>query len=880
MTYPVLYRLAVSPCAALLLTATAIVPGVASDPTRTPPPLPSDPALAQEVLDELTSRVEATAKPAPNVIDPEWAFHPPVRPGIPADPSGWATSPIDAFIAEALRDRGLTPSPEADRRTLIRRLYFDVVGLPPTPEEIGAFVSDPSPAAYDRLVDAVLASPHYGERWTRHWLDIVRFAETNGFETNTPRNNAWPYRDYVIRAFNEDRPYPQFIREQLAGDALGEQAATGFLVAGPWDEVKSPDVELTKNQRDAELHDMVSVTSAAFLGLTAGCAKCHDHKFDPISQRDYYAMRALFAGVMHGERDLPVADEEDRTRKAEAVRAELNGVRNRLVRYIALADTSGSLDDAGLLTDEGPRPTRLRPAVSGMENIDRFPPVEAKFVRLTVLKTTELSPCIDEIELFGPGPDGANLALASTGAVASASSEYASNSIHQIAHLNDGEYGNSRSWIPTEGAMGWATIELPAPRTLERVVWARDRNGAFGDRIATVYRIEVSLDGNAWQTVATSWDRAQRGGELKGLLYDASLLASPEGEELDRLQKQRVALSKKLDELTKRPRVYAGAFEQPGPTHLLSRGDPMQEQEAVTPGGIGRVAPAFALGDATPEQERRIRLADWLTDPANPLADRVMVNRIWQHHFGRGLVDTPSDFGKMGARPTHPQLLDWLATEFAALGRRPKALHRLILLSATYRQSSTPREEALAVDADARLLWRFPPRRLEAEPIRDAILAVSGALDPAMGGPGYSVFEPNDNYVRVYIPKQEFGPAEWRRMVYQTKPRVQQDAVFGVFDCPDGAQSAPRRAASTTPLQALNLLNSPFIIQQSELFAERLHKDAGDSTSAQVRRAFQLALGRDPDEQERAASRWFVEQYGLPAFCRTIYNLNEFVFVE
>ena len=868
------------PIIAALLTAVAIIPSSASDPSRTPLPIPADPALAREVLDELNARVAFVKSPAPAPDDPEWAFHPPVRPLVPADPSGWARSPIDAFIADALRDRGLTPSPEAERRTLIRRVYFDVLGLPPAPEEIEAFVRDPDPAAYDRLVDSILASPHYGERWARHWLDIVRFAETNGFETNTPRNNAWPYRDYVIRAFNEDRPYTQFIREQLAGDALGEPAATGFLVAGPWDEVKSPDVELTKNQRDSELHDMVSVTSAAFLGLTAGCAKCHDHKFDPIAQRDYYALRALFAGVKHGERDLPVSDEAERSRKAEAVRAELDGVRQKLARYIALADTSISLDDAELMSEGTPPPTRLRPAVSAKENIDRFPPVEAKFVRLTVLETSELSPCIDELELFGPEPGGGNLALASTGAVPSASSEYPGSAIHKIAHLNDGQYGNSHSWIPAEGAMGWVAIELPAPATIERVVWARDRVEGFGDRIATVYRIEVSLDGQSWRTVATSWDRAQRGGEVKGLLYDASLLASQEGDELGQLQGQRAALAKQFDELTKRPRVYAGSFEQPGPTHLLSRGDPMQEQEIVTPGGIARVTPAFALEDATPEQDRRIELADWLTDPANPLVNRVMVNRIWQHHFGRGLVDTPSDFGKMGARPTHPALLDWLATEFAAQGHRPKALHRLILLSATYRQASSPREEALAVDAGARFLWRFPPRRLEAEPIRDAILAVSGALDLGMGGPGYSPFEPNDNYVRVYIPKQEFGPAEWRRMVYQTKPRVQQDAVFGVFDCPDAAQSAPRRAASTTPLQALNLLNSTFIVQQSGKFAERLRTDAGDTTAGQVRRAFQLALGREPDEQERAASRWFVEQHGLAAFCRTVYNLNEFVFVE
>jgi hypothetical protein len=281
-----------------------------------------------------------------------------------------------------------------------------------------------------------------------------------------------------------------------------------------------------------------------------------------------------------------------------------------------------------------------------------------------------------------------------------------------------------------------------------------------------------------------------------------------------------------------------------------------------------------------PERERRLALARWLTDPANPLPARVLVNRLWHYYFGRGIVDTPSDFGRHGDRPTHPELLDWLAAEFVAHGGSLKHVHRLIVLSATYRQSSVATERGLAADAQTQWLWRYPPRRLEAEAIRDAMLAVSGALDRRMGGPGFDLFEPNGNYVKVYTPKRMFGPAEWRRMVYQSRPRMQPDDTFGAFDCPDAGQIAPRRNRSTTPLQALNLLNSPFVLQQAELFAERLQREAGDDPTAQVRRGFLLAFGRPPSEDERAAAVRLIGAHGLTVFCRALLNANEFVFVS
>jgi hypothetical protein len=326
-------------------------------------------------------------------------------------------------------------------------------------------------------------------------------------------------------------------------------------------------------------------------------------------------------------------------------------------------------------------------------------------------------------------------------------------------------------------------------------------------------------------------------------------------------------------------KVYAGKFEQPGPTYRLYRGDAMSPREAVTPGGLAVLSPALDLPADAPERARRVALGRWLTDAGNPLTPRVIVNRLWHYHFGQGLVTTPSDFGHMGARPTHPELLDFLASELVRGGWRMKAIHRLIVTSAAYRQSSESDAEARALDGDASLLWRFPPRRLEAEALHDAILAVSGKLDLTMGGPGFDLFKPNANYVRVYEPKEDFGPGEFRRMVYAQKPRLQADGVFAAFDCPDAGQTQPRRAVSTTPLQALNLLNSHFVLGQAETLAERLRREAGEDAGAQVGLSFQLAFGREATATEREVAVKLVGEHGLAAFCRAIYNANEFLYV-
>ncbi len=351
-------------------------------------------------------------------------------------------------------------------------------------------------------------------------------------------------------------------------------------------------------------------------------------------------------------------------------------------------------------------------------------------------------------------------------------------------------------------------------------------------------------------------------------------------QELNNLIEQKKAFEEQARSIENANRAYVGLFEQPGPTHRLNRGEALAPREVVAPGAIAALLPALDLPLDVPERQRRIALANWIANPANPLTARVIVNRLWHHHFGRGLVSTPSDFGHMGSLPTHPELLDFLAARLIQNGWKLKSIHRLIVLSATYRQASESDSAAREVDADDALLWRFPPRRLEAEAIRDSILAVSGKLDLAMGGPGFDLFEPNANYVRVYEPKETFTPVEFRRMIYAKKPRMHPDAVFAAFDCPDGAQTQPRRMVSTTPLQALNLLNSPFVLDQSAIFAERLKHEARDDMGRQVTYGFLLALGRGPTPAERNGAVELIQGHGLAAFCRALYNANEFVYVQ
>ena len=804
-----------------------------------------------------------------------WSLKKPKRPIVPTVRHvNRVGNPIDAFVLVRLEEQGWELADETDRATFIRRASFDLHGLPPSPVEIEQFVHDARADAFETLIDRLLASPRYGERWGRHWLDVVRFGESNGYETNTARPNAWPYRDWVIRAINEDLPYPQFVFAQLAGDQSGEDAATGYLVGGAHDVVGSPDVELTLQQRLNDVDDMVSTTATAFLGLTVGCAKCHDHKFDPISQRDYYSLQAVFAGVQHGEREPRTIESEKRRQQETVVRSELVLVeakaRELLARHEPLAQAGGSAI------------ARQRPSVNARANVDRFEPVRARIVRFTVQATNQAEPCIDELEVFTAEEQPRNIALASSGSKATASGVFADggSSLHKLEHIHDGRYGNARSWISSESGAGWVQIELAEPAIIDRVVWARDRKGNFKDRLPTRYKIETSMTGDDWQRVASSDDRKAFDPAAKLPEMFASDGLPPEAAaQIAQFRSETESLRIRLAELAPQ-KIYAGTFSQPEATHVLYRGEPLQKRETVAPGAIAAVGLPLSLSVEANEADRRMTLARWIGDENNPLTARVIVNRIWHYHFGQGLVKTPSDFGFQAGHPSHPELLDWLATEFMTQGWRPKALHRLIMLSSAYRQASRLNPRAAAGDAGGRLLWRFSPRRLEAEPIRDTVLWTSGALDLRMGGPGYEVFEPNTNYVKVYTPKQSFTAAEWRRMVYQDKPRMRQDATFGEFDCPDSSQTMARRNVSTTALQALNLLNGSFMMQQAELFAERLRRETGEDADHQIREAFWLAFGRAPASEELVAARRLVAEQGLLVFCRALYNANEFLYLN
>lgn len=790
---------------------------------------------------------------ANRITTDHWSFQPLQAPEVPDQN---ASNEIDALIAKSLRELELSPSPRTDRRTLIRRLSLVVHGLPPTEEEIEVFLKDRSPSAWDDLVDRTLASPRFGERLARQWLDVVRFAESNGFETNRERLNAYPYRDYVIDSFNADKPYDQFVREQIAGDAFGAEVATGFLVAGPYDIVKSPDDNLTLMQRQDELADMVNTTGTTFLGLTLGCARCHHHKFDPVTQKDYYAFQAIFSGVSYGDRALPVSPASHDGTTLVSLRGELENQLAALDELKAQASAQGR-----------GKSTPKREPVNTRRNVEAFPAVSAQYVRFNIRKTNASESCLDELSVFTA--DGVNVAR---NGVATSSGDLEGYPIHKLAHINDGKFGNEHSWIcGTE--VGWVQLELAEPVEISRMEWGRDREGRFQDRLATDYEIEVSQNGTEWVVVAGSVDRMP----FTSSRDPRAFIADLEPREQEVAQKLLEEISNKREGITRLETsslAWIGNFRQPGATHRLYRGDPMAPREEVAPDAL-EVLGSLGMSLDEPEQQRRVKLAEWIASQSNPLTARVMVNRLWQFVFGAGLVTTPSDFGGNGIPPSHPELLDWLAADFIANGWSTKSLLRKMLISETFQQASLPRDEAAAIDAGARTLWRFPPRRLEAEAIRDSFLSVTGVLDlAATRGPGFYLLDVDRENVAHYHPKETIGPAEWRRMIYLFKIRQEQDAVFGAFDCPDGSQVTPKRTRSTTPLQALNLFNSDFVIQQASLLAGE-YVNHSDPAAGILERLY----GRPAKPTELADARLLISEHGLEAFSRAMLNTNEFLFI-
>ena len=947
-----------------------------------------------------------------------WAYLPLKVASALAEPLGLKPEllSVDAFIEAKLHEKGLGLSPPADARTLNRRAHFVITGLPPS------FSSLPSDSSFEALVDQLLSSHHYGEKWARHWLDVVRFADSNGFETNHERPNSWRYRDYVIDAFNTDKPYDRFMFEQIAGDTCGADVATGFIVGGPFDRVKGQDKNLQLMQRADELSDMVNTAGTAFLATTMICAKCHNHKFDPVTQTDFYAMKAVFSGVQHGDRPIKDARHIEQEKQTDELRRKLAPLNAQLAEYepqavLARRITLGEEDAQFLKTPQGGKATeydlgtepgqlndlgdahrfpnigesyryfleepgtdcvawtpkrtgkhriwvswgvwpthspdarfiletdgkqteigsinqrqfadgkpaiegnkrwsgfksigeheladssrillrtgsssapmaadvilleevsdcpasliphatpRVRPPVSHTANSDLFAKTSARHLRFVIVGSYSNNACIDELEIFGP--DAKNIAPA---AKVTSSGDYGPTEIHKLAHINDGHYGNSRSWIVKEPT-GWVQFDFEQPQDITRVVWSRDRSTGgtpYSDRLATAYRIEVSDDAKTWKAVASHSDRLSARWNKKVRTIPSSSNAPAE------LIAKADAVQKQLSTVSEPPMAYAGTFKQPEQTHRLHRGDHMSPREVVAPDALSLFKDklgSLKLAPDAPEQQRRVAFGKWLTDPRNPLPARVMVNRIWQNIFGVGLAATPSDFGHMGFKPTHPELLDWLAGEFIRSGWSVKHVQRLILTSKTFRQSSVPSDRsAQAKDATCTLLWRFPPRRLDAEIIRDNILAVTGSLDLTPGGPGFMLYEPNANYARNWIAETaNYEREDYRRMIYALKLRMEPDAIFAAFDAPDGGQVCPSRPRSTTPLQALNLFNSPFLLEQAERLAQKART---------IPVVYRLVYQREASRDELAAAEVFVKQNGLIAFCRAVLNSNEFLFLE
>jgi Protein of unknown function (DUF1553)/Protein of unknown function (DUF1549) len=668
--------------------------------------------LSSKEIRTLRDWVAAGAKWPDSVVlknDPLdwWSLRPLKRPTVPLPARSiatWTRTPIDAFLLQALAAAGLKPSPEADRRTLIRRLSFDLLGLPPHPDEVDAFVQDRDPLAYEKLVDRLLASPHYGERWARHWMDIVHYGETHGYDKDKPRPNAWPYRDYLIRAFNEDRPYRQFVEEQLAGDVLEPDSrdgieATGFIAAGPWDFIGHAEVPETKIDgriaRNLDRDDMVTTTLNTFCSLTVQCARCHNHKFDPVTQEHYYSLQAVFAALDRADRAYDV--DPSVARRRHALQAQLR-------------DAKSDKRTAARLRAE----------------LQRLPP--------------------------------------------------------------------------------------------ENVVYCG--------------------------TVHTG------SGAFKGTGHDGG-----------------------------RPREI----------HVLKRGDMQSPGPLVGPGTvpiIAGVAWRFELPQNSRESDRRVALARWITSDRNPLTWRSIANRVWLDHFGRGIVDSPSDFGRMGQLPTHPELLDWLAVELGdhALdgGRSLKALHRLIVTSAAYRQVSTANADGARKDAGNALLWRMNRRRLDAESIRDSVLAASGKLREQMYGPSFQTFvieKPEHSPHYEYEKSDPDDPRAFRRTVYRFLVRSQPDPLMQTLDCADPSQITEKRDESITALQALALLNDRYLVRMAEHTAQRIARQYG-AVESQVASAVRLTLYRRPTTDETQKLAEFTHAFGLTETCRLLFNLNEFVFID
>ncbi len=851
---------------------------------------------------------------------------------------------IDQCIDDKLHSANLRRSLEASRSVLVRRLYFDLLGLPPSPEEVKSFVEDDSSDSFSKLVDKLLASPHYGERWARHWLDIVKFGESNGFEYDEPRDHFWHYRNWVIESLNKDMPYDEFVRLQIAGDILhpndaGSVAAVGFLVCGPHNTTLPANDLMRKSMAQDELEDLVGTVAQTFLGLTANCSRCHNHKFDPISQENYYQFAALLKGVGHGERTVSIPRSSEHELRLAQIDSEILQADQKIesiVRPIRedVATAQTSLNQASPLT----------PVLDwnfGTRDFALWVTHKANRIELKLNGSAKLS----NGQLIVDGKDG----YASTGPIPFDVGEKTLEAWVQLDDLEQGG-GAAISLQSVDGNVFDAIVfgELQPRR------WMAGSNGftrtksfegldeSEADKksihLAICYRADGTVEcyrngvryGQVYQSgglqrfaagksqlliglrhAAAGGNRLLRGRVDRVALYDRVLseheIAASYGTFENKLRLKellatrlsnddRLAIANQESTLVKMKaekqsilateirRVYTCVPSNPEQTRVLRRGEVTSPGQIVAPQGLSlfsKIKSDFGLSPDASDAQRRLELARWISDRDNPLFARVIVNRIWQYHFGQGLVATPSDFGFNGGAPSHPELLDLLAIQFRDRGFSLKSLHRLILNSETYKQSSKRDAESLSVDVNNRLLWRFSPRRLDAEEVRDAILLISGLLNHKIGDRGYRdtrhVQFKGSNFFNLL---DEAEADDYRRTVYRFVPRGGRNPFLDTFDCPDPSASAPRRAATVTPLQSLALLNNSLIFKASTSLAVRLERDGIRSSEAKVETIYQLLLGRSANQDEVVMAESFVSQHGLEAFCRVMFNSNEFLHVR
>jgi mono/diheme cytochrome c family protein len=896
---------------------------------------PDGERLSKDEVAAITAWIDADApwpgsdeEPSTAVRDPRldhWAWQPIVKPPVPDRVAAFATragveaerNAIDFFIRATLAEKKLSPSAVADRRTLIRRLSFDLTGLPPTPEEVDAFVADADPAAYEKLVDRLLASPRYGERWARHWLDVVHYGDTHGYDKDKPRPNAWPYRDYVIRSLNADKPYARFIEEQIAGDVLfpdtiDGQEAIGFIAAGPWDLIGHLEVPETKTDgkiaRHLDRDDMVANTIGTFTSVTIHCAQCHNHKFDPITQDDYYSLQAVFAAIdrddrkysadlelmrQHAALDAKKQSLEARSKEIEAEIAKAAGPR--------LAELDKLIKETPKLTDGNPGPaygyhSGIAPAA------DTVKWVQVDLGRELPIKEIVLHPCFDNFNEIGAGfgfPLRYRVEVANDPAFREGVTTVAAFADADLANPGVKPQSHSAGGV---GRYVRVTATKLAPRSKDFIFALAELKvfGTDGANLAAKATI-TSLDSIeapprwARQNLVDGESPAEFIDKAKPLRLEREALMAKACDpaltvELEAVKQGIVANATQQKALSPLSSVYAATTHKregkPRTIHVLSRGSVLAPTHEARPGALAAIEKLPSRFDLPPEHaegDRRVALAHWIASPANPLTWRSIVNRVWQYHFGRGIVGTASDFGRMGAAPTHPHLLDWLAAEFRDSGGSLKSLHRRIVTSATYRQASASREDCAASDADNQYLWRQNRRKIEAEAVRDAVLVASGTLDLTMGGPGWQDFRiehPQHSPHYRYDLADPEDKKTWRRGVYRFVVRSQTQPFMTCLDCADPSMRVEKRNESISALQALALLNNGFMVVQARQLADRVVRDAGDDPAAQVKRAFELAVGRDPDAEETVALVEVAKAHGLANVCRAILNLNEFSFVD